>query len=98
MTREAYRRDIANDPDLLRLAEEVQRTGQRQLLTKGTAVLVAVVPLQVKRGHPGHRPPTEAQLAATLSAAGSWKSLIDAERLKRELKEARGDHRPLVSL
>lgn len=42
--------------------------------------------------------PTQADIEATLAAFGAWKGHIDTEKLKREIKEARSDHRPPVIL
>ena len=39
-------------------------------------------------------PPTEAQIATVMSTAGGWDELVDTERLKVDLKAARGSRRP----
>jgi hypothetical protein len=41
---------------------------------------------------------TPAQREAVLATAGGWKGLVDVERFQREIKAARGDHRPPVEL
>ncbi|MGD9891957.1 MAG: hypothetical protein AB7U18_11785 [Dehalococcoidia bacterium] len=42
--------------------------------------------------------PTQADIDAMLATFGAWKGHIDAEKFKREIKEARSDHRPPVVL
>jgi hypothetical protein len=41
---------------------------------------------------------TTAQREAVLASVGGWEGLVDAERLKQELDEARGDESPPVAL
>jgi hypothetical protein len=43
-----------------------------------------------------HNP--EAVLAAVRATAGAWKSLVDGEQLKKDIKEARDSDRPDVTL
>lgn len=42
--------------------------------------------------------PSEVERKATLAAVGSWKDLVDAEALKKQIKDARGSDRSPVSL
>jgi hypothetical protein len=93
MKRETYI-DITQRPELAWLADEVASTNARLILRRGTQPVVAVVPFRRSRGT---RSPSAADVTVTLSSFGSWAD-VDTETLKRELKEARSDHRPPVEL
>ncbi len=87
--------DVTGTPDLLRLAEEVSATRTPRILSRDHEPLAVVVPIiKTRRGST----PSDADLAATLASAGAWKGLVDAEALKREIKEARGSSRPPAEL
>ena len=45
MTRELRQTDVSNTPELLRLAEEVQRTQEPRILVSQAQVLAVVVPI-----------------------------------------------------
>ena len=87
--------DAAGAPDLLSLAERVRSTGQRLLLQRGNEPIAAVVPVRARRRE---LTPSAADVAASKSAAGGWKGLVDGSKLKRELYAARGSDRPPVEL
>jgi hypothetical protein len=97
MTREAARIDIATMPDLARLAEEVARTRTSRVIARGDEDLAVLSPAKAKRRPAGKRV-TQADIAAALGAIGSWKDLVDSDRLTRELDEARSDDSPPVEL
>jgi hypothetical protein len=86
--------DIGDMPELARLAEDVARTGQPRLLRRGEKDIATIVPVAGRRPtrRRGKRV-TQADIVATLSTVGAWKGHIDAEAFKREIKEAREDHR-----
>lgn len=42
--------------------------------------------------------PSDREREGTLAAAGSWKDLVDADELKKQIKDARGSHRSPASL
>jgi hypothetical protein len=87
--------DVSNAPELLRLAEEVRASNTPRVLSRDDEPLAVVVP--VRRPRKAKRPTAE-DLAATLSTAGAWQGLVDAVELKRQIKEARSDHRPPIEL
>ena len=97
MTREAARIEISTMPDLARLAEEVARTRTPRVLRRGDEDLAVLSPAKPKRRRTWKRP-SEEDIARSLAAAGSWKGIVDTERLKRELDEARSDNSPPVEL
>ncbi|MDQ3701611.1 MAG: hypothetical protein M3442_11930 [Chloroflexota bacterium] len=96
MNREIAREDVTNSPDLARLAEEVSVSKTPRYLEKDGKALVKVTPIASR-----HRPKRPASQDAELvfrTAAGSWEGLVDPERLKAQLKAARGSDRPPVEL
>jgi hypothetical protein len=82
--------DIANTPELARIAEEVRATNTPRVLSRNSEPIAVIVPF---RGRSVAKQPSEADVAATMSAAGSWAD-VDADALKRHLKAGRSDHRP----
>jgi hypothetical protein len=85
--------DISNNPDLLRVVEEMRRRNVSAVLTNGNedvAVVTPVANMPRRGGKRSHgRQKTEADVDAFLSAAGGWKDLVDTERLKRDIAESR---------
>jgi hypothetical protein len=57
-------------------------------------VTLMPIPARHRRAHKDQIDPLEDLRAS----AGSWKRLVDAERLKRQMKEARGSDRLDVTL
>jgi hypothetical protein len=100
MAKELTPIDISSAHDLIRLAEEVRRSGKARLLRRGDEDLAVLSPIPA--------PPTPLagvtkslspeEDAAFLSAAGSWTGLVDAEELKRTLRDERSDDRPPARL
>ena len=82
-------------PDLLRVAEHVRATSERLVLTRDNEPIAAVVPVKPRRRAAA---PTAADIAASKAAAGGWRGLVDARRLKREIYASRGTDRPAVKL
>ncbi|MGD9891822.1 MAG: hypothetical protein AB7U18_11100 [Dehalococcoidia bacterium] len=95
MAQEAERIDISNMPDLVRLAEEVARSRKPRLLTRGEEEVALLSPAG-SRTRRKAKSVTDADIKAALAA--SWVGLVDPEKLKRELDEARGDDRPPLKL
>jgi hypothetical protein len=87
--------DVTDNPAVRQIAEEVCRTHTRVVLSRAGEPIAEVRPLGHRRGN--KRPASES-VSAFLATAGAWKGLVDAEELKRQLKESRGDHRPPVEL
>ena len=84
-------------PDLVRLAEEVARTGTPRVLRRGDEEVAVLSPAKARRRFKVKRI-TEEDIAASLATAGSWKDLVDTEQLKRDLDAARSDDSPHVEL
>jgi len=88
--------DVSNNLELLSLAEEVARTGETIVLQKDSKDLATVVPTT---GAPKWRPtkPTEADVTASRSTAGSWAD-VDVEEFMRYVYEGRRSSKPPVDL
>jgi hypothetical protein len=95
MVQEAERIDISNIPELVRLAEEVARTRKPRLLTRGEEEVALLSPARSRRRRKA-KPVTNADIEVAMAA--SWVGLVDPEKLKRVLDEARGDDRPPLKL
>ena len=94
--------DIRNLPEVERLAEAVRKTRTPFVLRRGNEVVATIVPeAAVRATLPARKRRArdiEADLAAIRASAGSWKGLVDAEQLKKDIKAARGSDRPDVEL
>ena len=96
MAKELITVDVSKVPELLRLAEEVRGTKTARILRRDEEDIALVVPIAPRRRVKASR--TKADLDAFLSAAGSWKDLVDAEELKEHIASSRGSSRPTVDL
>jgi hypothetical protein len=97
MAREATPIDLSTMPDLARLAREVARDGTPRVLREEGTDVAVLAPVRAPR-RPKRKVLTPAQIEAVLATAGAWKGLVDVEQFKRDIKAARGDHRPPVEL
>lgn len=96
MTRHATPLDISAMPEIVRLAEEVARTGQPRVLRAADQDVAILSPARPTPRRRRRKPVTQADIEAAMSA--SWVGLVDAEQLKRDLDAARGDNRPPIEL
>jgi hypothetical protein len=91
MAHEVVRIDIDPTPNLAELAREVRRTQTTVVLQEEGEDVAVLSPARPKRRVKGKRV-TQEDIAASRAAAGSWKGLVDTEKLKRELDAARSDN------
>jgi hypothetical protein len=91
--------DISNSPELLRLVEEVESSGESVVLRRANKD-VAVLSSSPRPLRPrGKLARTKADHDAFLSSAGGWKGLIDAEKFLADNYESRArSTRPHVDL
>jgi hypothetical protein len=98
--------DISNVPDLVRIAEEVRRTGEPRLLRRDSEDVALLMPVAARpvraRSAVARRPPSPEEVARSRTgieaAAGSWKD-VDADALKAYIRERRdASSRPPVRL
>jgi hypothetical protein len=97
--------DIDDKPELLRLAEEVNATGEGRPLRRGNRIVAVLMPVTEakrkaktgrKRG-PARKRITEADIEAFRAAAGSWKG-VDVDRFMADIYASRQSSRPPVDL
>jgi hypothetical protein len=82
--------DVTNNPELLRLAEEVHATNSRRVLRRDSEDIAVLMPLRKRRAA---KRPSPSDIEATLSSSGGWQGLVDVEELKRQIKEGREGRR-----
>jgi hypothetical protein len=90
MTEHAEPLELGDASELLRVAEEVRRSHTPRLLRhagEDVAIVVPVshTPTKRRRG----REKTAADFEAFRSAAGSWKDLVDTDKLIEDIYESR---------
>jgi hypothetical protein len=88
--------DVANLPELLRIAEEVESTGEPRVLRRDQEDLAIVMPI-ARPIRKSRRGKSARDIAAFKSAAGSW-SDIDTDRLVESIYESRRSSRAPVDL
>jgi len=98
MTSELSPIDISTIPELARLVDEVQRTNQPRRLRRDNTDVAILAPAHPTPSRRRGKAVTQADIAASLAAVGSWQGLVDPEQLKADLDAARGDTRPPVEL
>ncbi|MHB8645276.1 MAG: hypothetical protein ACYDAR_05765 [Thermomicrobiales bacterium] len=92
MTHEHETVDISNNPDLLRLAEEVRRRNTSTVLKNGDEDVAVMMPVaevtkpKVKRSTPKKK--SAADMEAFFSSFGGWND-VDTDRLKADIYESR---------
>ncbi len=79
--------DMSDAADILRLADEVRRTGESRVLRRNGEDLAMLVPLPPARTSPLKKPTTQ-DYEAFRRAAGSWAD-IDTDRLIEDIHRAR---------
>lgn len=88
--------DVTDNPEVLRLAEEVRRDGEPRVLQRDGEDLAVVMPLPGRKTH--LKKPTAADIEAFRSAAGGWAD-IDTDKLVENIYESRRNSvRPPVEL
>jgi hypothetical protein len=95
--------DISNNPDLLRLAEDVRRRNASTVLRNGDEAVAVMMPVADSAKRKAPRAPfkqkSQADIDAFLDSAGGWKDLVDTEQLKRDIAESRArSSRPPLKL
>lgn len=84
--------DISNNPDLLRIAEEVRRRNTSTVLRNGNEDVAVMTPVAGGAKRTTGRSPIKkksAAMAIFLSSAGGWKDLVDTDKLKADIYKSR---------
>jgi hypothetical protein len=99
MARELAAVDVTNDPELLRLAEEVRQSGKPRLLRRGGEDLAVLSPVGrvTRRTSRKAKTYTKADDDAFLASAGAWTD-FDLEAFLKRNEESRALSRPPVEL
>ena len=88
--------DVSKHPDLLRLAEEVARSGDTVVLEKGSKQLATLAPVGLPaRWQP--KIPTREEIEISKSSAGSW-SDVNIDEFMKYVYEGRQSSKPPVDL
>jgi hypothetical protein len=90
--------EVSDIPELSRLAEDVQRRNKPLILQRDGKELAVIVPLPIAPTQV-ETERTEADREAFLAAAGSWRGLVDTDKLIEDIYESRRrSSRPPVDL
>ena len=91
--------DISDNPELLRLMEEMNAADEPLLLRRGDTELALLTPVKRPHAKKRKREHTDADRAAFRAAAGGWKGLVGTEAFIRDVYESRRiSSRPPVKL
>jgi hypothetical protein len=97
MAGQATSLDLHRAPEQARLVEQVRRARTPIVLRQDGAAVAVLSPARPVRRRRGKQV-TQADIDAARATFGAWKGHIDAEHLKRTIKESRSDHRPTPRL
>jgi hypothetical protein len=81
--------DVTEMPELLRLAEDVKKSGEPRLLMRASEKLAVVVPAEPRAGVRPARSKAKTDKEAFLASLGSWNGLVDTDRLIADIYESR---------
>lgn len=79
--------DISRSPDLMRLAEQVEKTGRAQILKHGNKQIAKVTP--IKKRPIKALDTVGSNLDAFRSAAGGWKEIVDVDKFLKDIYKSR---------
>jgi hypothetical protein len=98
MASEYARIDISNVPDMLKLAEDVNRTRRPRILRRANEDIAVLMPMQHMTRRPTKHAPSAEDIAAFEAAAGGWKD-VDVDRFLADNARSRQTaSRPPVDL
>ncbi len=97
MARELRSIDITNTPDILRLANEVAKTGLPHVLKLDNKDVAVITPVSPTSKSPRKKARTREDYEAFLSSFGSWAD-FDVDKFHKDREESRKLNRPPVEL
>lgn len=99
MAKEIRPIDISDTPELLRLIEELRKGDELCVLSRDSEDLAILTPVKGLPRRRTKRAKTKADYEAFLSSAGSWKGIVDTDKLVADIYESRRlNSRPPVDL
>ena len=99
MSREIRPIDISDTPELLRLVEELRKGDEPRMLRRDREDLAILTPVKGPAKRKRKLAETKADHEAFLSSAGSWKGIVDTDKLVADIYESRKrSSRPPVEL
>lgn len=99
MAKEPRLIDISDTPELLRLVEELRKSDERRVLRRDSEDLAILTPVKGIPRRRAKRAKTKGDHEAFLSSAGSWKGIVDTDKLVADIYESRRrSSRPSVDL
>jgi hypothetical protein len=96
MTRTATIIDIEDIPELRRIVDEARASGRASVLRLDDRDVAILTPIRPEAA--GGRTAGNDDDATFSSAFGGWEGIVDGEKLKRDMREARGSDRPVAAL
>ncbi len=97
MAKELRSIDITNTPDVLRLANEVARTGLPHVLKRDNEEVALITPLSTASKSRKKRAKSKEDFEAFRSSFGSWPD-FDVDKFHKDREESRKLNRPPVEL
>lgn len=99
MARELRPIDISDIPELLRLVEELRKGDEPRVLRRDSEDLAILTPVKGLSKRRAKRAKNKTAYEAFLSSAGSWKGIVDTDKLVADIYESRRrSSRPPVEL
>jgi hypothetical protein len=89
--------DVSDNPELMRLAEEVAQSGDSVMLTKGSKDLATISPTSPSGRRLKPRELSPVDLEAFNSSAGGWAD-VDVDEFMKRVYEGRQSSKPRVDL
>ncbi len=91
--------DISNGPELLRIVDEMRKSEEPRVLRRDSEDLAILTPVKSVPKRAPKRAKSKADYEAFLSSAGSWKGIVDTDKLVADIYESRRrSSRPPVEL
>jgi hypothetical protein len=88
LVKELKRIDISDNPEILRIVEEVRASNEPRVLRRNREDVAIVLPAKRARTRRSARGKTTADYDAFRAAAGSWKD-VDTDKLITDIYESR---------
>ncbi|HLH62612.1 MAG TPA: hypothetical protein VKV20_13090 [Ktedonobacteraceae bacterium] len=81
--------DISRLPELIRIVDEMLASKEPRILSRDDEDVAVLMPVASAPEHPIEEQKSKADYEAFLASAGSWKGLIDPDKLIADIYESR---------